>query len=131
MNKLFLITIILILQSFPSFGEWKKIDMGDTEGIGTSFIEIDTIRKNGETFYFNTLLDFFEPKTKFGILSIVNRDIINCKTNEYKSVWRTEYKKSMGKGNSFDDYKTDDKWSKIQFNFDNQWLRLSKMLCKK
>ena len=43
MKKLLLITIILLLQSFPSFGEWKK--MYSTSD-GVSFIDTDTIMKN-------------------------------------------------------------------------------------
>ena len=96
MKKLFLITIILLLQSFPSFGEWKKLH-SNKEGV--YFIEVDTIRKNGDLIYFNDLEDYYEPQSMGGSsLSKINRMVMNCKTKKSKGLRSTYYFDSMGKG---------------------------------
>ena len=69
MKKLLLITIIILLQSFPSFGEWKKVGSIDT---GVVYIEIDTIRKKGDKVYYNLLIDYYELGNS-GSLSKINR----------------------------------------------------------
>jgi len=99
MKKLFLITIILLLPSFPSFGEWKKIgdfDFGSNGGV--IFIDVDTIRKKGDLIYYNILEDYYEP---FGVdneLSQLSRHKMNCKTENHQRLRSVGYKNSMGKG---------------------------------
>ena len=99
MKKLLLITIILLLQSFPSFGEWEKIgeyDIGSNSGV--IFIEVDTMRKKGDLIYYNILNDFYEPYGSKSSLSELVRSKMNCKTKEYQTLRTVEYKNSMGKG---------------------------------
>ena len=95
MKKLLLITIILLFQSFPSFGEWKKIG---TYNSGVIFIEVDTIRKKGDLIYYNILLDSYEPFGKFNTLSQLRRHKMNCKTKKHQHLRTVGYKNSMGKG---------------------------------
>jgi len=96
MKKLFLITIILLLQSFPSFGEWKK---SHSNSKGVYLIEVNTIRKNGDLIYYNSLTDFYEPQSMYGSsLSEISRTVMNCKTKKRKRLRSTYYFGSMGKG---------------------------------
>ena len=96
MKKLFLITIILLLQSFPSFGEWKEL-FSNSDGV--HLIEVNTIRKNGNLIYYNSLTDFYEPQSdRGGSLSKINRSVVNCKTKKHKRLRSTYYFDSMGKG---------------------------------
>jgi hypothetical protein len=96
MKKIFLIIIILLLQSFPSFGEWKEI--GKTE-YSTHFLEGDTIRVKGNLIYFNSLIDFFEPQqTDNSFLSQMKRNVIDCKNSLLLPLRIINYKRSMGRG---------------------------------
>lgn len=95
MKKLLLITIILLLQSFPSFGEWKEIYSYDDSVV---FIEVDTIKKKGNLRYYNLLYDFFEPTSNQLSLSLINREKMNCETTVYEILREVYYLNSMGKG---------------------------------
>ena len=94
MKKLFLITIILLLQSFPSFGKWKKVL---STSYGVYFINSDTIMKNEDLIYYDTLLNYFEPNIKSS-LSQIDRTVMNCKTKKYRGVRFVSYFEPMGKG---------------------------------
>ena len=94
MKKLFLITIILLLQSFPSFGEWKKVG---SDNSGEFFINSDTIMKNDDLIYFDFLQNFLEPNIKSS-LSLIGRDVMNCKTKKYRGLRFVYYFDPMGKG---------------------------------
>ena len=61
--------LIFSFQTFPSFGEWKRVGSIDT---GVIFIEIDTIRKKGDLVYYNLLIDYYKLGN-FGSLSKINR----------------------------------------------------------
>lgn len=111
MKKLLLITIILLLQSFPSFGEWEEIDSNED---GVYFIEVDTIRKKGDLVYFNTLTDNFEPDASiYNSLSSTMRRVINCKTKQAKRLRSVNYLNSMGRG-------------KIVLEMSYEWEKMSK-----
>jgi len=127
MNKLLLILTLLIYSS-PSFGEWKKLY---TINDATLYIETDTVEKNKSKVYFNILTSYLEPKTSFGTLSIVNRAVINCKTNQYKSLWLYSYKRVMGKGDPFIDYDPKFKWIKIidEPDRNTMMMRVKKLYC--
>jgi len=94
MKKLLLITIILLIQSFSSFGEWKKVGSNND---GEFFINSDTIIKNKDLIYFDFLQNFFEPNIESS-LSLIGRDVMNCKSKKYRSLRWVYYFELMGKG---------------------------------
>ena len=125
MKKLFLITLILLFQSFPSYGEWKEVN-SDSEGV--YFIEVDTVRKNGDLIYFNELNDFYGPSSTFdNSLSQIRRLVVNCKTKEIKQLRNIYYLNSMGKGKIVYEFNHPLSWS----HFDKGSLTYSyyKFLC--
>ena len=95
MKKLFLITIILLFQSFPSFGEWVKVEQGN---ISNLYIEEDTITKRGDLVYVNMLDDYLKPNPYTNSLSVFFRIVINCKDLTYKNIKTIDFKRSMGRG---------------------------------
>ena len=93
MKKLFFITIILLLQSFPSFGEWVEVNKDKRT---TSYIEEDSLMKRGDLIYVNILVNHITPH--YGRLSSFHRTVINCKESTFKSIKSIYYKRSMGRG---------------------------------
>ena len=94
MKNLIICILILLLKSFPSFAKWKKVV---STSVGVYFIETDTIRKNKDITYYNSLTDFYEPNLNSS-LSAKYRDAINCKTKKFKSFRVIYFLDSMGKG---------------------------------
>ena len=125
MKKLLLITIILLLKSFPSFGEWKEL--GSTSE-GVHFIEKDTIRKNKELTHFNGLTDFFEPNIEFSLSSIY-RSVINCKSKKFRIIRMVNYLDSMGKGKIVFEFTFEVK-KMIEFEEGGNYKLFYKYICK-
>ena len=111
MKKLLLITIILILQSFPSFGEWKKMY---SKSDGVSFINTDTIMQNEGLIYYDLLTNYFEPKRIFDStntsLSYIVRSAINCKTKKFRGIRAVLYLDPMGNGKDLHIRHIDNDW---------------------
>ena len=91
MKKLLLITVLLLLQSFPSYGEWQKIS-ADNEKV--SYIELDTVKHNKTITYFSVMFDFFEPQ-KGGVLSAINNVAVDCKIDMYRTLQISTYNRSI------------------------------------
>ena len=115
MKKLLLITIILLLQSFPSFGEWKK--MYSTSD-GVSFINTDTIMKNEGLIYYDLLTNYFEPKRIFDStntsLSYIVRSVMNCKTKKIRRIRAVFYLEPMGNGRDVQILHYDNYWDDLK-----------------
>ena len=129
MKKLFLITLILLLQSFPSFGEWKEIYSDDD---GVVFIEVDTLRKNKGLIYYNSLKDFYKPHI-YQSLSSIRRGVLDCKKVKVKSFRILYYQQSMGRGKVVYKYNhienNNDKWSDF-YTVSGEMSFHYKFLCK-
>ena len=97
MKKLLLITIILLFQSFPSFGEWKHMSTS-TKGNKT-YVDTDTIRNIDGSKLFWILVDF-KKKDNFGDLSEKSYVKLDCKNFRYMYLDRTFFSLPMGKGKS-------------------------------
>jgi len=115
MKKLFLITIILILQSFPSFGEWKKM-YSTSDGVG--FIKKEKIMKNKGIIYYDLLTNYFEPKKIYDLtntsLSSIERSAINCKTKEIRRIRAVFYLEPMGNGRDVQILHYDNYWDDLK-----------------
>ena len=125
MKKLLLITIILLLQSFPSYGEWVEY-FSDNEKY--YYLEEDTVRRKDNIVYFNYLVDYLKPQSKDGYLSTINRHSIDCKNNLHKPLRITNYKRSMGRGKITFDYDSQIKWVRILDG--TLYFHFKKVLCK-
>lgn len=124
LKRLSLILICLTVFSSPSFGEWKEVEQNY---FGVYFIETDTIRRNGDTVYFNMLKDFFKPQNQNRVLSEWSRESINCKTKVSTTFLVRLHSYSMGKGEVVVEFDYSDDPLKIQNG--SLFDRISKTIC--
>jgi hypothetical protein len=94
MKKLLLITIILLLQSFPSFGEWKKVTQSKDK-LYTSYLDFDNVvKKDGHILIWN--LTDFSKKDEYGHLSHIEYLKVDCKLRKTKTMVIHIYECQMG-----------------------------------
>lgn len=127
MKKSLIFTIILLLQSFPSFGKWVKYE---NHYVGNTYIEEDTISKRGDLVYVNLLYDFLKPNPFVdNSLSNFHRIVVNCKNFTFKNIVSIYYKRSMGRGKIIKEerFRTDDKFYDLMSIVD--FKNLPKKIC--
>lgn len=96
MNKLILI-MILSMFSRSVMAEWSKVGSGEKQ---TSYIDKDSIRKNGYSVKMWRLFDFYTPQsTDAGaVLSLKELDEFDCNKNQWRMLKSSVFSGSMGKG---------------------------------
>ena len=137
MKKLFLITVILLLQSFPSYGERERLEGVSSYGdwkiitmtkLGYEFINIKSLRIKSnkrlkvELYYFNYLTDYYEPYSNEPMfkssLSKIDRYVFDCNKKLGKRLRSVFYLESMGKGNVvYEEYPTNSEWKQYVGSF--------------
>lgn len=100
MKKLLLITIILLLQSYPSFGKWVEYNRSENKQI-TFYFSYENIKKIGSEVYFFQLLDHLIPQTVSSKIFMSSEQYItyNCKNKKIKFFYFKMFDQPMGKGN--------------------------------
>ena len=94
MKKLLLITIILLLQSFPSFGEWKKVTQSKDK-LYTSYLDFDNVvKKDGYKLIWN--LTDNTKKDEYEYQSYIEYMKVDCKLFKYKILVSHMYECQMG-----------------------------------
>ena len=116
MKKLLLITIILLLQSFPSFGEWKKVvEKKDTEVLTHSlYLDEDSIVKS-EGFLYVWSLDDYKNNDRDGVKSVILYQKFDCKRRRNKTLIIHFYGENMGRGDVINTVK--DKETEVEWNY--------------
>ena len=109
MKKLFLITIILLLQSFPSFGKWVELGQTDNKE-QTYYVSYENIKIKDSKVYFFELKDNLIPKTMSSkiYMSTEQYNYYDCKSHKVKFFNIRYFDQPMGKGNNVYSYSFDD-----------------------
>ncbi len=110
MKKLFFITIILLLQSFPSFGKW--VQLGQTDNIGrTLYVSYENIKIRDSKVYFFELKDNLTPQTISSkiYMSTEQYNYYDCKNHKVRFFYIKYFDQPMGKGNNIYSYTFDEK----------------------
>jgi hypothetical protein len=91
------LTILLfsILISFNSHAKWTEII--NSIGGDTYYINTENIKEHNGYSYWWELVDYIKP-TKYGDLSNISYNQVNCATSGRKTLSSSWYKHNMGKG---------------------------------
>ena len=96
--KISLITIILLLQSFPSFGEWVKVDKNIRGDV--FYVNFNNIKKHNGFIYYWELIDLLNPSPS-GKFSYKSYYQLDCNIFRRKTLNFSIYEEPMGKGKNF------------------------------
>jgi hypothetical protein len=101
MKKLSLYIFLVLMWCNAGFAEWKVISMS-TDGNTKTFMDYDTIIRQGDTVFFLMLTSYQDGIDAEGYptaYSDISRQEGNCKTNEVAVLSTKYFDKQMGKGN--------------------------------
>jgi hypothetical protein len=133
MTRLLLITL-LILSSGPVYAEWVPVDGNVEEGLTpyTVYVDLDTIRRDGNVVKLWALMDFKTIQTDPGPshLSVKSQREFNCTDEHVRLLALTAFSGNMGNGNAVYSY-SDSKDQGIAVEPDSVAHRLWKFACGK
>ena len=115
MKKIFLITLILLLQSFPSYSEWTFVVKGNN-GQTFNYVDLKRIRTDKDFKYFWSLMDLNE-KNKFGIQSYLTFFKVECKLLRYKFLTQQRFETNMGKGQPIEIIPSEPNEEKVKWRY--------------
>jgi hypothetical protein len=133
MTRLLLITL-LVLSGGPVYAEWVSVG-GNVEGgltPYTVYVDLDTIRRDGNVVKLWALMDFKTIQTDPGPshLSVKSQREFNCTDEHVRLLTLTAFSGNMGNGNAVYSY-SDSKDQGIAVEPDSVAHRLWKFACGK
>ena len=109
MTKLFFLIFIFLIQSFPSFGEWKKVA---NNNLGSVFyIDFERLRIIDGYIHHWTLIDYNRKKEN-GLRSETNYRKVDCNKFRFMFLDGSLHTEPMGKGQRLQG-KINQKWSAL------------------
>jgi hypothetical protein len=133
MTRLPLITL-LVLSSGPVYAEWVSVGGNIEEGLTpyTVYVDLDTIRRNGDVVKLWALMDFrtIQTEPSPSHLSVKSQREFNCTDEHVRLLTLTAFSGNMGNGNAVYSY-SDPKDQGIAVEPDSVAQRLWKFACGK
>ena len=95
--KRFVFALCLVLLCAPAAAEWTRLDDNDT---AAGYVDLATVRKQGNTVKMSSLLDFKSAQRKDGrlYLSLTVEFEINCEEQRSRILAVAAYSGNMGQG---------------------------------
>ena len=124
-TKLTLILLLLAVSIGTASAEWKRIVESDT---ATFYMDISTIRKDGNTVRVWSILDFKE-KGRYGDVSHKSRHEFDCKQERLRTLTLLPYTGHMAEGQAINISKPPEEWFDIPPR--SAWATYLEILCNK
>ena len=123
--RLWLLMILIVLSSEPSYAEWVFVS-GDDEAGMTVYVDPDTLRRNGDLVKMWHLSD---RKTMEGYGSIKTQREYDCAAARHRLLAASIYSEHMGQGKLLDDNVKEGQW--VPVTPDSSGRSLWKFACSK
>ena len=123
--------ILLILSSGPTYAEWVAV--GENVELDTIYVDIETIRRNGELAEVWVMTDsklakrFLETNSFY--LSVRQLQQFNCGEERTRILNATWFSSNMGKGTVIDTLTKEGQWNPLPPG--SVGRRLMEVICKK
>jgi len=103
---------LLVLSSGPAYAEWEVVDKNDE---GTTYIDPDTIRRNGGLVKVWTLHDYKTVRTSSGnsFWSVKGQEEYDCEEQRYRVLAWTGFSGNRGSGKAVSSNSTEGTWQPV------------------
>jgi hypothetical protein len=115
MTRLFLITLLILLNGGPAYAEWVAVAKTDDQGM-TTYVDRDTIRHKGNVVKLRELADFKTVQTGVdeSFLSFKVQSEYDCAEDRHRTLALTYFSGNMGRGNVVFSDSDEQKWEPVQ-----------------